>query len=262
MKKAKNINPIKTDALKSRIQEMTQERDRLISTGEVNDLHICISEGNIKLGNIISISLIPVADCGNCSACHQLCYDIRTDCMRQNVRSSRAKNSAILRHDPARFWNEWRGAVGYYTTFRGTVACRYNVGGDILDNDYFEEMIKTAQQFPNVDFLAFTKQFAIVNSWLDRNGGELPKNLHIVFSAWVGLEVPNPYNLPTSNPVFSEVTKKKMGYSESTTAKPGAYYCTGNCTDCKAGCNKHNSTEIWNGCWNLKKGEAVVFFAH
>lgn len=76
------------------------------------------------------------------------------------------------------------------------------------------------------------------------NGGFLPDNLQIIFSNWVGQKENNPFNFPTSNPLFLDGT---------TTAHDGAYWCSGNCSECA----KENSK-----CWSLKPGEEVIFPIH
>jgi hypothetical protein len=92
--------------------------------------------------------------------------------------------------------------------------------------------------------MAFTKQYEIVNEWIDKNG-ELPKNLNVLFSAWDILwQIPNPHNLGIAyvdfddkrlNPVFPK----------------NAFICPGRVTTCSA-CGV---------CFN-KRVKAVVFAQH
>ena len=88
----------------------------------------------------------------------------------------------------------------------------------------------------------FTKQYDIVNNYLEHH--RLPKNMHLIFSAWKGLEMPNPYNLPEAHVMFRDGT---------TTASDGAKFCSGNCTVC--------SIEK-KGCWTLQKGSQILFAEH
>ena len=85
--------------------------------------------------------------------------------------------------------------------------------------------------------------FHVVNGYVN-NGNIIPTNLKIIFSGWKGLDMPNPYNFPSAHPLFPD---------GSTSAKDGAKLCTGNCTQCLS----ENRL-----CWNLKKGEEVIFPAH
>ena len=203
----------------------------------VDQLHVYFAKGNSKTGEAVpSVSLIPVYNCTNCAQCSGLCYDLRNDCCYPGCRDKRAVNAAILEADPERYFKEINKGVKTYRFFR------WHIGGDIVSDYYFRKMIWIAEENPNCEFLAFTKSFDIVNNYLDKN--ELPKNFHLIFSAWVGMEMDNRHNLPTSNPLF---------FDGSTTAHDGAVYCSGNCTDCaKAG----------EGCWVMKKGDEVIFPAH
>ena len=73
---------------------------------------------------------------------------------------------------------------------------------------------------------------------------DIPNNLHIIYSAWPGVEMLNPHNLPEAHVRFRDGT---------TTAKPDAKLCNGNCTECAI-------TD--DGCWTLSLGEQVVFDEH
>jgi hypothetical protein len=83
-----------------------------------------------------------------------------------------------------------------------------------------------------------------VNEYLEYH--RLPKNLNIVFSAWKGLEMPNPFNLPTAEVMYKDGTS---------TAEEGKkyIYCSGNCSEC---------ISEKRSCWNLKKREGVIFAEH
>jgi hypothetical protein len=120
---------------------------------------------------------------------------------------------------------------------------RYHVSGDIVDLNYLRKMIEIAERNPHCEMLCFTKKYSIVNTYLE-NGGVIPKNLHLVFSAWRGLAMDNPFNLPEAHVRYRDNT---------TTAKPSAVECGGNCTECAL-------TD--GGCWTLGYGEQVVFNEH
>ena len=120
---------------------------------------------------------------------------------------------------------------------------RFHVSGDIPDSVYFAHMIDIADRNQHCEILCFTKKYDIVNDYLNL-GGKIPENLHIVFSGWTGLEMNNPYSLPEAHVRYKDGT---------TTAKPTAKECGGNCTDCLL-------TE--GGCWSLQSGEQVIFNEH
>ena len=235
VKKAKKISQISMENFKKRIKDMVDKLKGYLKI--VDELHVYIANGNQKTGAAVpSVSLIPVYNCPNCKACSRLCYDLRNDCCYPGCRDKRAVNAAIWEADPDRYFREISDAVKTFRFFR------WHIGGDIVNRRYLDGMIMVAQENPHCEFLAFTKCFDLVNDYLDKN--ELPKNLHIIFSAWVGQEMDNRHNLPTSNPLFAD---------RSTTAHDGAMYCGGNCTECaKAG----------TGCWVMKNGDEVIFPAH
>ena len=232
----KNIKPIKVDAMRTRLAKMINAREAYAAN--LDELHVYISAGNRKTGFAVpSVSLIPVADCGNCSVCSRLCYDLRNDCIYNGVTETRARNSAIARRDRARYFREISGACRAFRFFR------WHIGGDILDAEYLAGMIETALENPGCTFLAFTKQYALVNDYI-ANGGEIPANFQLIFSDWPGANMPNPYSFPTSSPVFAD---------GSTAAPANAVDCPGDCSNCAV---------MGSGCWSLKPGQGVKFAAH
>lgn len=120
---------------------------------------------------------------------------------------------------------------------------RFHVSGDVPDMEYFKNMIGVAERNPQCEILCFTKKYEIVNSYIVL-GGRIPKNLHLIFSAWKGIRMQNPYHLPEAHVRFRD---------GSTTARSDAVFCGGNCTECAL-------TD--SGCWNLGHGEQVVFNEH
>ena len=236
MNKAKDIKPIKIEAMKTRLAKMIQARQDY--SRDLSEHHVYISSGNRKTGFAVpSVSLIPVADCGNCASCSRLCYDLRNDCIYTGVIESRAKNSAIAHDDLDRYFAEIGAACIAYRIFR------WHIGGDILHRPYFDGMIKTALNNPHCKFLAFTKRYDIVNAYI-QEGNEIPENLQIIFSAWPGMELNNPFNFPVSSPLFVD---------GSHAAGVDPVSCPGDCSNCAV---------MGSGCWTLKRGEGVVFAAH
>lgn len=233
--KAKKINPIKAETLSARLSNMIAQRATFAAALE--DEHVYISAGNRKTGFAVpSVSLIPVADCGNCSACSKLCYDIRND-MYPGTMNTRAKNSAIARNDLDRYFREISRACKLYMYFR------WHVGGDILNRPYLAGVVSVAVENPHCKFLIFTKRYDLVNTWI-ADGETIPENLQIIFSDWPGAKMDNPYKFPTSSPVFADGT---------TAAPDNALDCPGDCSNCA----RYDS-----GCWTLKPGQGVKFAAH
>lgn len=200
-------------------------------------MNVCISKGNSKMGAIPSVSLPAVISCRKNCECAKECYALKLERIWKNVKASYYRNWEILQENPEEYWRQVREAVGKNRFFR------FHVSGDIPDYAYLAEMVETAIQNPSCQILAFTKRYEIVNRFIDE-GGEIPENLHIIFSGWRNLKMDNPYNLPEAHVRF------KDGFCE---AKQEAVECYGNCTECSvAGC----------GCWKLGLGEQVVFNQH
>ena len=202
--------------------------------------HVVISKGNIKLGQIQSVSLPPIVTCSPlaCKFCGKKCYARKMCKLRPTVKESYENNLDILLNDKELFWREVEGSIKLTTYFR------FFVSGDIYDKDFLENMVLCARKNKHCSILCFTKKYSLVNEYLEHH--RLPKNLDIVFSAWKGLEMPNPFNLPTAEVMYKDGTS---------TAEEGKkyIYCSGNCSEC---------ISEKRSCWNLRKGEGVIFAEH
>ena len=236
MANAKDIKPIKIEAMQTRLAKMVNARNEFAK--DLEDIHVYISSGNRKTGfSVPSVSLIPVADCGNCASCSRLCYDLRNDCIYNGVTSTRAKNSALAHNAIDRYFFEIKKACKAFRFFR------WHIGGDILNAAYLAGVLDVAVCNPHCTFLIFTKRYDLINDYIS-NGGEIPSNLQVIFSAWPGAKMVNPYNMPVSSPLFVD---------GSHAAGPDPISCPGDCSNCAV---------MGSGCWTLKRGQGVVFAAH
>ena len=195
-----------------------------------------ISKGNSKLGAIPSVSLPSIKTCRNC-ACQEKCYAQKLERLRPSVKNAYEHNLGVLLSDPTTYWREVEASVMMSRFFR------FHVSGDIPNAAYLENMAAVAGRNAHCEILCFTKRYEMVNEFIQKNG-ELPGNLHMIFSGWVGLDMANPFSLPEAH------VRYRDGY---TTAREDAIECGGNCTECAL-------TE--GGCWNLQKGQQVVFNEH
>lgn len=195
-----------------------------------------ISKGNSKLGAIPSVSLPSVKTCRQC-ACREKCYAQKLERIRSSVRSAYQHNLEVLVNEPTTYWREVEASVMMSRFFR------FHVSGDIPTAEYLENMVAIAGRNSHCEILCFTKRYEMVNEFIQQNG-ELPSNLHMIFSGWVGLEMVNPFSLPEAHVRYRD---------GSTTAREDAVECGGNCTECAL-------TE--GGCWNLQKGQQVIFNEH
>lgn len=196
---------------------------------------VAISKGNIKMGEIKSVSLPPIITCAKNCTCAKKCYAMRMYRRFKNTRESYDRNLEIFNSNPAEYWNQINDAVCVSRFFR------FHVAGDMPSYEYLMGMIDIAKKNPHCDILAFTKRYDFVNNALD-NGVEIPSNLHILFSEWTGMAMENPHNMPVAHVIFKG-------------NEPEANWniCGGNCLECaKNGKN----------CWTLKNGEHVAFYEH
>lgn len=199
---------------------------------------ISISKGNSKLGQIPSVSLPAVKTCRVCD-CARICYAKKLERLRPTVRKAYQRNLDALIESPDAYWREVEAAIMMSRFFR------FHVSGDIPHYDYLVKMMEIAGRNPHCQILCFTKRYEFVNHFVDsRPGQEVPSNLHIIFSDWPGTEMPNPHHFPVAYVRFRD------GFTQ---APSDAQECGGNCTECAC-------TEC--GCWNLKRGESVVFNEH
>lgn len=199
---------------------------------------VSISSGNSKMGKISSVSLPPKLTCRPGAPCSKKCYAAKIARIRSNVAASYQRNLKILIDDPDGYWQQVKVAVALSKFFR------FHVSGDIPDSEYFDRMVCVAKDVSATQILCFTKKYEIVNGYIAFHG-ELPPNLHIVFSGWPGIEFHNPYNLPEAHVIFRD--------GNTTANLDIAKHCGGNCQDCAV-------TDT--GCWTLKHGEQVVFNEH
>lgn len=195
-----------------------------------------ISKGNSKLGAIPSVSLPSIKTCRQC-ACREKCYAQKLERLRPAVRNAYQHNLEVLLKEPETYWREVEASVMMSRFFR------FHVSGDIPTAEYLANMVAVAGRNSHCEILCFTKRYEMVNEFIEKNG-ELPSNLHMIFSGWIGLNMVNPFSLPEAHVRYRD---------GSTTACDDAVECGGNCTECAL-------TE--GGCWNLQKGQQVVFNEH
>ena len=235
--KAKKNVTISKEAMENRINKLLAERE--IRIADVSNQHVKLQRGNRKTGvNCWTVSLLPIVDCSNCGECSKNCYDLRNDMIYPAVIADRARNSAIHKVDPQRYWAE----IDTQVKANFVTELRINVGGDLTDND-FEYIRVLGEENPNTMILFFTKNYKGINKFLDE--AKFPKNVHPIMSAWENMERDNPHNLPCSHVLYED--------GRTTAPEYGAVYCGGNCSECAF---------KGEGCWNLKNGEHVIFLAH
>lgn len=200
-----------------------------------------ISITNSKLGNNIpSINLPPIITCRKDAPCKKGCYALKGNWLFKNVKNSLQSNLEDFQNDSKKFFND---IIDYLsnglTTFK---YFRWFGSGDIVNEDFFDGMIKVAKKCKQTKFLCFTKKYEIVNAYL-ASGKKIPSNLKVIFSAWdKDFKVDNPFQLPMAYIEFKQA-ERNADIPEM------AIPCTGDCSKCLA-------------CWSLNKSQAVRFKQH
>lgn len=196
---------------------------------------VSISKGNAKLGAIPSVSLPAITTCNPTAPCFKLCYAAKISRLRKTVKTAYDRNLEVLTTNPALYWSS------VYTAAATVKYFRHHVSGDIPNIEYFARMVQLANALPDTHFLAFTKQYHIVNQYIN-NGGAIPENLKIIFSNWGDWKCANPYGLPVCEIIL-----------KGNEPAPDWKICGGNCTECAC---------RGGGCWELKNGETIAIYQH
>lgn len=191
--------------------------------------------------NILTASFPVGITCRSDAPCIKDCYGRRGNMIFKNYKNAMQRNLDIYIKSPELYYQciHLELQMVPYRYFR------WFVTGDIPDERFLPQVaVRLAEAHKETKFLMFTKKYELVNEYLDK--GKLPQNLTIVLSAWGNFLPQNPHNLPMSYVRFKD---DSMNEKIPLTAKE----CRGKCEDCLM---------VQEGCWNLRKGESVVFKKH
>ena len=201
----------------------------------MNQQKVSISHGNRKMGEIPSVSLPACVTCNPDAPCFKECYAAKIERIYKTAAASYKRNLNILESDPAAYWLQVRAAASMARYFR------FHVSGDIPNSDYLNNMITLAQDLKNTKFLVFTKQYKLVNDYLNA-GGVIPENLKVIFSNWGSWKCNNPHSLPVCEVIF-----------KGDKVEDQWKICGGNCTECAC---------RGIGCWEVQKNETIAIYKH
>ena len=228
---------LSNEVVTKRVAMLKDARDEALKN--VDQIHVKLQRGNRKTGpNCWTTSFLPVIDCGNCDKCKPTCYDFKSNMFMPAVIADRARNSAIHKADPERYWKE----VDTQIKANFVQELRINVGGDLNDDD-FAYVAKLGRQNKGTMILFFTKNYKGINKFLEHH--KFPTNVKPIMIRWEGMSIDNPYKLPEAHVLYED--------GRTTAPEYGAVYCGGNCSECAMESK---------GCWNLKKGQHVIFKVH
>ena len=234
-KKATKKNGYSIESIR-KVVKLLEECFHDMMKKDVNDIKLCISKGNRKIGRALNVSLPPILSCGNCKECKHFCYDVRACLQYPNtVINARIRNYVILLKDRERYFNLIDEAC---SRRKQNKMFRWHVSGDIIDIDYFCRMVEIARKHSDFTFWTYTKMYNIVNEYCDRYGREsIPGNLSVMFSEWKGMPIVNPYHFGEFRALYAD---------EEIPAN--TYYCPGNCEickECRRGCIVNENTAIY-----------------
>ena len=201
---------------------------------------ICANNNNRKLGKACISVPFPVTVCNPDAPCFKKCYAQHGCQSFSNVQGAYYRNLRLYNNNADDFFEQ----LYYKIKFSGLPMVRFFDSGDYPDLEFLIRSVELARKFPNVKFMAFTKKYDLVNTYL-REIEQLPNNYNIIFSAWDRLwEVPNPHFLPIAYVKFKEERMTPV-------IPKNAFHCPGRASTCSA----------CGACWN-KKVKAVYFDEH
>lgn len=222
--------------------EVNMSREEYIQFLSRKSNLISMTNKNSKTGmGVLTLSLPAIVTCRADAPCKSGCYACKGTQSMCAPLGAYYRNLRLYTEDATNFFEQFF----YSIKFSGLAKVRLFDSGDIPDYKFFDMLCESVKKMPDVKFMGFTKKYEIVNEWLEKNGGKLPENLNILFSAWdKSWKFDNPYNLGVAYVDFarSELNPEIPAY---------AFKCKGKETTCSA----------CGACWN-KNLRAVVFHQH
>lgn len=163
-------------------------------------LHVAISQGNMKLGNIPQFNTLPGDEplklkngqvltnikgtCGGCCTdCKASCYAIRSACLHHNATiKAWGGNTVIARTDPKKVKKEikefcQKNIVKYF---------RFHTSGEFESIEQIKLYCEICNEIDDVIFYVYTKRFDLIYKYFVIEGNELPDNFIINLSEWHG----------------------------------------------------------------------------
>jgi hypothetical protein len=196
---------------------------------------ISVSESNIKMGAVPSVSLVPILDCPEGCLCAPKCYARRLCGRRKSVLKAWERNSRIIRADLDSFMRQLSG----WLLWRSPKFFRWHVGGDFLSMEHLKGAFKLAKENPDTLFLAFTKRYDLLD-----NVSKTPDNFVLTLSAWNGMDFDT--KLAKRFPVAWCYDEKNI---DSRIPKK-SFKCQGDCASCKV-CFMAKEAEIRNVTFDI-----------
>lgn len=233
------------------------------------ETQIHISDGNDKMGKgVYNISLLPGSGylrfkgtgkfckgklltnikgtCGGvCEKCKCMkeCYAIKA-LMHQHNTCTKAwgENTLLAREDRNRFFSE----LDRFMWLNLVLVFRWHVSGEIMDEEYFFNMIQLAEKHPETQFYVYTKAYKIVET-VGKDMEGFKENFHVLVSIW-HKNYSNPFGLPEF--IYDDGTEPELEIVPHCPAVNKDGKETGvTCATCRR-------------CWHVKNGDKIAVYAH
>lgn len=157
-------------------------------TKKMLNKNISLSKGNKKLvgdqeNSFIIWNIPAIITCpwktGNCK---KFCYAVKAERVYPTVLPCRTRNWEEAEKES--FINDMILHIKWHTEKKSNkgknIWFRIHESGDFYNQAYFDKWVKIASEFPQVNFLAYTKSVKFMNE----TELEIPSNLVIRFSVW------------------------------------------------------------------------------
>lgn len=158
-------------------------------------MRVTVSQTNKKMG-CPSFSLLPIVTCDRRMPCAKTraCYACHMEEYRKtSVRISWTRNTEAAAQHPLAVAD----SISSYLSLSGNPRrFRWFVGGDIPVPSFLDIISGIASKHSETTFLLFTKRYRWTSEYLDQH--ERPTNLNIYLSAWPGVRLYNPHQLPVA----------------------------------------------------------------
>lgn len=194
-------------------EKVMMNRDEYVDMLSRQKNEINMTNNNKKTGlGCLTINMPVMASCRDDAPCHpsqcgskMACYACKGRQAMARIEAAYYRNFRLYNEDADGFFEQMRCKI----RFTGIKMVRYFDAGDIPSADFFNRMVGLANKMPDVRFLCYTKKYSIINEHID-NGGEMPNNLKIYFSAWdKSWDVENKHGLPMAFIRFKDEEKNR-----------------------------------------------------
>ena len=194
---------------------------------------ISISPGNIKMGGIPSISLPPTASCSLGLKCFwDGCYARRMVNLRKQVDTAWHTNYLLFISDQYAYKELLKDKLRTMQSNGVPKYFRWHVGGDILNEKYWNMMCSVANEMEETKFMVFTKKYDLHKSFKHK-----PDNLSVLISLWPDENIIHEDYIMRNWDSIRDIRNAKIAWLEddprikSEAFNP--YRCHGSCINCK-----------------------------